>query len=677
MYKFLNIILIGSLFLLWGVEVSNAITDTQGQGLNVTVDNGLVVVPDTPIITGVDNIDADKLDLNVKVGDSFASETLNFTILQTNNFDGDIVNLNISQISGSDAFAILPIHSLEPGTEYSFVVSYARSSGVYSGQSNVYVVRTLLEPPVLNDIVDITDNSAELDIIVDSGLVGVMMDFLVEVEEGNGHTYTIKITKEITGGHINLNIEDLSKDSKYTFKVKYARANTDYFSDFSNSQVITTNKDVAELDKPIIKNIQNITQNSAELVVEVNNHNGEKLDFVVFVTNEKTGTTFKIDFTETVSNDGRVILALGGLDSGTEYTFKVKYALRGDDKYSDYSKSKTIRALYTSNNENIAICFNKQTIVIKEFDLQSYLNRGATKGECGTEANAKMITVCHNGHTISIVEAQLQDILIKGGYIGECEGVIGNVKKDSNFNNSSNKPKTGKEKIISLEKKDKYEKVGIIGAIAGSVATGIVVAMPLFMAMPGTMSGSLLLRVLELFGVIGRKKEENNWGVVFDNDTHMPIVAVKIILLDETGKELITTYSDKDGRFGFLVEEGEYMLQIFKKGYTLFTEKTNDRLYGKLYNGKKVVIGRDNIISINIALKTEKINWTEFSKKSVRLYKFSVIMKYIFIALYILGFGATIIITIFYPSIFNFIILGIYITLVGTSFLRRKKHMVS
>jgi len=178
---------------------------------------------------------------------------------------------------------------------------------------------------------------------------------------------------------------------------------------------------------------------------------------------------------------------------------------------------------------------------------------------------------------------------------------------------------------------------------------------------------------LELFGVIGRKKEENNWGVVFDNDTHMPIVAVKIILLDETGKELITTYSDKDGRFGFLVEEGEYMLQIFKKGYTLFTEKTNDRLYGKLYNGKKVVIGRDNIISINIALKTEKINWTEFSKKSVRLYKFSVIMKYIFIALYILGFGATIIITIFYPSIFNFIILGIYIILVGNRFLRRKK----
>jgi hypothetical protein len=88
-------------------------------------------------------------------------------------------------------------------------------------------------------------------------------------------------------------------------------------------------------------------------------------------------------------------------------------------------------------------------------------------------------------------------------------------------------------------------------------------------------------------------------------------------------------------------------------------------------------MGEDQVILINIAMKSMVINWEEYAKKKVRQYKsgFSSFKKYLFLALYVFGFGSTLIITYFYPSLFNFVVLGIYIILfIYQTFFKKKKH---
>ena len=165
--------------------------------------------------------------------------------------------------------------------------------------------------------------------------------------------------------------------------------------------------------------------------------------------------------------------------------------------------------------------------------------------------------------------------------------------------------------------------------------------------------------------------------MVFDGETHIPIPAAKIVLLDQMGKELATTYSDKDGRFGFLVEPGRYIINVFKRKYTIITDISKDELYGNVYDGEVITVNKDHSILSNVAMKVEGINWQEYANKKNIQYnsKWSAFKKYFFALIYFVGFGATIIITYFYPSIFNFIVLGIYIILfILRKFTKKKKY---
>jgi hypothetical protein len=99
--------------------------------------------------------------------------------------------------------------------------------------------------------------------------------------------------------------------------------------------------------------------------------------------------------------------------------------------------------------------------------------------------------------------------------------------------------------------------------------------------------------------------------------------------------------------------------------------------YGHVYNGGEFEIGGDNIILYNIAMKSLVINWEEYSKKKVRQYKstLSLVKKYFFMAVYVFGAGATVVIAYFYPTTFNLVMLGIYILLfIYQIFFKKKKY---
>lgn len=166
-------------------------------------------------------------------------------------------------------------------------------------------------------------------------------------------------------------------------------------------------------------------------------------------------------------------------------------------------------------------------------------------------------------------------------------------------------------------------------------------------------------------------------GVVFDTDTKRPIPATKITLFNEQERELETTYSNKDGRFGFLAGEGTYKIDMYKKDYELYAQEGHDVVYGDTYNGGKLNILGDEVLSINIAMKSQTIDWKAYANKKVTEYTstWSLVKKYLFTTAYFIGLLATIIITIFYPSIFNVILVIINtIFFIIIYFFKKKDH---
>jgi len=627
--KFRNIFAISLVSFLVLLSCGNvfAVQQSDGQNIGVTIDNSLVVVPDTPTIIRSENLTVNSLDIIVEVGSGYAGETLDFIVTITNTSTGDVTNANYTQDTNTSARTSLAVAGLNPGTEYQFVVQYARSGGVYSANSAPHSATTLIDAPVLDSVDGVTADVADLHVIVDPSFIGSAMDFVVEVNGGS--TYIVQMTQNIIGSSVTLQVDDLDADTDYTFKVKYAREGTLNFSTYSNEKSITT--DGGGLEKPVIDNISNVTTTSMDLIVEVEDLGGEDLDFVVHVTNKATGDTFTVDFSETVGGDDTVTLGIEGLDPGTEYEFSVKYARDGESEYSDYSDLMSDHTEYVDNDE-------------------------------------PSDEIAGSGENVNDMDDKLS-----GGSIDKTDEGDGNDKDIEEERTSV------RETIIPEEKKSIYRSVATVGAVAGTVAVLAGSAVPLFVAMPGAFGNSIFLHFLELFGVIGRRKEERSWGVVFDNQTRMPIPAVKIVLLDQMGKEMATTYSDKDGRFGFLVNPGTYLINVFKKDYTLSTNIANDELYGNTYDGKNVIVNEDGVMLTNIAMRAEGIDWLEYADKKVKQYnsKWSVLKKYLFASIYFIGFGATIIVTFFYPSVFNFVVLGIYIILfIYQKFFKKKKYGV-
>jgi len=664
------------LLCIFALLVSSSVFAAQqsgGQTIGVTVDNSLVVVPPTPVIIQSQDITTNTVDLVVEVGSGFSNESLNFFVTMKNIVTGDITNANYTQNTNINARTTISVSGLDPGTEYEFTVRYARPAGVYSADSAPHNATTLIAAPVLDSIDAITTNSADLHVIIDPAFIGSTMDFIIEVNDGN-NTYTVQMTRNITGIHVILPMNNLDADTGYTFKVKYARANTLNYSSYSNEKSIVTESDVVSLDKPTITDIRNITTTSMEVVVDINGHDNDDLDFVLHIINRATGSTFTVNYSETVDNNGVVILGVGGLDPGTEYEFKVKYAVKNDSDYSGYS---SVESAYTKylDEENIEICYNGSTILVSQDDLQSYLDQGAIRGSCEDDPNQK-IEICHKGRkTLRLPQAAIQAHLNHGDTLGPCKTDMvsgGSVDIDEDVN-LTQKDKV-REMILPEEEKEKYVVASVIGAAAATTAALMAAAIPLFASMPGALGTTIFLKVIELFGIVGRRKEEKNWGVVFDGDTRMPIPAVKIILLDKMGKEMATTYSDKDGRFGFLVNSGTYVMNVFKKNYDLITRVTSDELYGNVYDGSDIQIDEEHMIVTNIAMHTENVDWTEFANKRKSQIKLITIMSYVFGALYFIGFGATMLITYFYPSVFNFIVLGIYIILFMYRLFAKKKR---
>ncbi|MEI8344228.1 MAG: carboxypeptidase regulatory-like domain-containing protein [Candidatus Moraniibacteriota bacterium] len=215
-----------------------------------------------------------------------------------------------------------------------------------------------------------------------------------------------------------------------------------------------------------------------------------------------------------------------------------------------------------------------------------------------------------------------------------------------------------------------------VGLTAGVAIAASSTAIPLFATSPAPLSEASS-RLFGMIGLVGKKKREDDWGIVFDSQTKQPLQGVTISIIDEGGHVVDVSTSDSQGRYGFLPKPGNYTLAIAKKTYELETTKMEDILYGQLYTGQAIKIEGSDMKKINIELKTKAINWQDFAQRKIAAYTsvFSIVKRDFFLILFYAGFVVNLGIAFLYPTTLNIVFFVAYLAMLAYySFFKKKSY---
>jgi len=124
-----------------------------------------------------------------------------------------------------------------------------------------------------------------------------------------------------------------------------------------------------------------------------------------------------------------------------------------------------------------------------------------------------------------------------------------------------------------------------------------------------------------LFIFLGlRSSKKNSWGIVYDWETKEPLKNVVLNLKNERKEKVAATVSDEAGRFGFLVGEGNYFLEVGRYGNYDYKPELYDEedIYGKVYRGKLLSTQKEELLKLNAPLFKN----IPAEKKSRRIWKY-------------------------------------------------------
>jgi hypothetical protein len=210
--------------------------------------------------------------------------------------------------------------------------------------------------------------------------------------------------------------------------------------------------------------------------------------------------------------------------------------------------------------------------------------------------------------------------------------------------------------------------ISTVGVVAGGIA-----ALSSIFLNPSSLT-ELALAPFRLWSLLlaflGLRKKYKPWGTVYDSVTKQPLDPAYVVLQDEDGKEISSSITDLDGRYGFLTEPGRYKMIANKTNYSFPSKKlagkTSDELYSNLYFGENLVIhNQSEVITKSIPMDPVNFDWNEFAKKNKKLMKFH--SRFDFIAakvsniLFILGFIVAVLALFVAPQPYNTIVFGLYV----------------
>lgn len=222
---------------------------------------------------------------------------------------------------------------------------------------------------------------------------------------------------------------------------------------------------------------------------------------------------------------------------------------------------------------------------------------------------------------------------------------------------------------------------GALAVAAITAAMTVLFANPLVLTEVFFIPARLLSLIMSAFGL---KRKTRPWGTVYDSVTKMPLDPAYVVLTDEAGKEIATSFTDLDGRYGFFVPKGTYYLTASKTNYVFPSKKmagrAGDEMYTDLYFGEKITVAEDGeVIYRNIPMDQVNFDWNEFAKNNMKVMKFHSKRERIFVLisawLFRIGFVVAIVSLYAAPQPYNLIIFFVYVLMLGLRMLGVRKRI--
>ena len=153
--------------------------------------------------------------------------------------------------------------------------------------------------------------------------------------------------------------------------------------------------------------------------------------------------------------------------------------------------------------------------------------------------------------------------------------------------------------------------IGLI--IAGAI---LLVAFPMLSWIAALPYRSILW-IVRLFGLAPKHQ---TWAVVYDSVTKRPIDPAYVTIKDTLGREVATTVTDLDGRFGAILPRGIYTIDVQKGNYVFPSQKvsgqTVDGKYTGLYFGGTIdVVDAERSLAVAIPMDPIGEDWNQSAKQ--------------------------------------------------------------
>ncbi len=160
------------------------------------------------------------------------------------------------------------------------------------------------------------------------------------------------------------------------------------------------------------------------------------------------------------------------------------------------------------------------------------------------------------------------------------------------------------------------------------------------------------------------KNKKIRGGIVYDVSNGHPISLARVDVIDkETQKIKVTKFTDRNGKYYFLVPKGDYLLQVKKKNYKILTlDKTHliKRFFNKKDISTEIKFNEEGIIQKNVALIKE----ADTAMVSGVWATLKFIFKYLFKGIFIFGIILSTWICIVTPTVLNFVVLAVYVLII-------------
>lgn len=196
----------------------------------------------------------------------------------------------------------------------------------------------------------------------------------------------------------------------------------------------------------------------------------------------------------------------------------------------------------------------------------------------------------------------------------------------------------------------------------------------------------LFLKFIGLLTGLFRKKRNEPWGVVYDSVTKRPLDPAYVIAkLKENIKSKGEAITDLDGRYGFLLAPGEYVIEANKTHYKFPSEKlkgrNKDELYENLYFGDPFRVREGGVVHYNIPLDPMEFDWNEFAKKQDQVFqiysKSQSIRLWVFNIIFYVGLVFSTLSMVYAPTLINVLVVCVYVGILGFQIFWKVTHKVT